>query len=381
MCHQIYIKKKILEPYASYKCRSKTYPSTMFIYATPRNNIAECFDGSDEPDENNSESYNILFTSSFCVLILYVVLRYSANPLKAWLKRNNQQNDQCIEDMKGQKTRTDDFTKFIFCLDRYKKDHNSQDAIDLTTLYLLSVINTMSNEEQEIACRMFYELEEEIHNNVESEIHLCLHRKLDPKVTQSIMDAKFPGLTARCIKFFEDLARRRFINWIQNRITKSQKIKETIGCIVGIIKIESKYIDLFKDTALSLIMLEALGGTLMGGTEAIYNLPTAFSSIIVTLLIGSIVIPVFLSTLHLIVNIKLLINDGNVTKLRKYLLIVICWFCSFFNPVILFAYYHELKEDVRKMTQKENTDAIGKLRTSRNFKKEVIQFHKIELGT
>ena len=50
VCHHTYIKKKILEPYASYKCRSKKYPNTMYIYATPRNNIAECSDGSDEPD-------------------------------------------------------------------------------------------------------------------------------------------------------------------------------------------------------------------------------------------------------------------------------------------------------------------------------------------
>ena len=63
----------------------------------------------------------------------------------------------------------------------------------------------------------------------------------------------------------------------------------------------------------------------MGGTEAIYNLPTAFSSVIVTLLICSIVIPVFLSTLHLIVNRKLLIIDRNITRLRRYLLILLCW--------------------------------------------------------
>ena len=127
-------------------------------------------------------------------------------------------------------------------------------------------------------------------------------------------------------------------------------------------------------------MMEALGGTLIGGAQAIYNLPTAFSSVIVTLLIGSIVVPVFLSTLHLIVNGQLLFNEGNISRLRKYLLIVLCWICSFFNPVILLAYYHELKEDVRKMTQSENANAIGVLRKCRNMKREVIQFHKIELG-
>ena len=227
---------------------------------------------------------------------------------------------------------------------------------------------------------MLYELEEEMHNKLDSEIHLCLRKNLDPIVVQNILDSKFPGCTDGIIKFLEDLAGKRFIRWIQNKITKSEKIKETIGLAFGIIKIECKYIDLFKDTALTIIMLEALGGTIIGGTKAILNLPTAFSSVIVSLLIGSIVVPVFLSTLHLIVNRSLLINEGNLTRLRMNLLIVLCWFSSFFNPVILDAYYHELMEDVRKMTQNYDTDATRVMRKCRNIKREVAQFYKIELG-
>ena len=144
----------------------------------------------------------------------------------------------------------------------------------------MNIINTKSVEEKEIVCRSLYHLEEEVHDKVESEIHLCLHKKLDPKVTKNILDSKFPGLTLRFIKFLEESAGKRFIKGIQNSITKSEKTKETIALVVGIIKIESKYIDLFKDTALSLIMMEALGGTLIGGAQAVYNLPTAFSSVI-----------------------------------------------------------------------------------------------------
>ena len=368
MCHQMYVRKQILEPYASYKCRHKIYPSTMYVYATPRNNITECFDGSDEPNTNGGQSYNILIASSIGILIFYVVLRL--------LHRKNQNGDQYIEGNTSPSD-TDDFAKFKFQLDQI--DHDSQDAINLTNIYILNVINTKTVQEQEKACCSIYDLENDFYNKVESKIHLHLH-KLDPKVAQNILVSKFPGLTQRCIKFFEDIARKEFIKSIQNKITKSKRFKETIGLIIGIIKIESKYIDLFKDTALSLLMLEALGGTLIGGTQAIFNLPTAFSSVIVTLLIGSIVVPVFLSTLHLIVNRNLLINKGNFTRLRKYFLIVLCWFCSFFNPVILDAYYHELKEDVRKMTQNKNFDAIRVLRKCRNIRREVVEFHKIELG-
>ena len=66
--------------------------------------------------------------------------------------------------------------------------------------------------------------------------------------------------------------------------------------------------------------------------------------------------------------------------MRKYLRISLCWILSFMNPIILDAYFHELKEDIRKMTQNYNTDAMEVIRNSRNIKKEVVQFHKIELG-
>ena len=50
------------------------------------------------------------------------------------------------------------------------------------------------------------------------------------------------------------------------------------------------------------------------------------------------------------------------------------------NPIILDAYYQELKEDVRKLTKNYNYEAMTTLRKCRNIKKEIVKFHKIELG-
>ena len=160
----------------------------------------------------------------------------------------------------------------------------------------------------------------------------------------------------------------------------SERVKEMVGLFTGIIKIGSKYVDLFKDTALTFLMLEAIGGDLIGGIKLIRDHPTSFSCVLVIMMFGSIVIPVFLSTLHLIVNRKLLIEEENLSSVKKCFFIVMCWFCSFLNPIILDAYYHELKEDVRKMAQKYDTEAISLLKKCRNIKREVVQFHKIELG-
>ena len=43
-CHQKYIENHIIEPYASFRCKSRFY-STMEIYATPCDRKIECFDG------------------------------------------------------------------------------------------------------------------------------------------------------------------------------------------------------------------------------------------------------------------------------------------------------------------------------------------------
>ena len=127
--------------------------------------------------------------------------------------------------------------------------------------------------------------------------------------------------------------------------------------------------------SLSILMLDAIGGY-----TAVIHLPTNFSCVIVMLLFGSIIIPLFLSTLHLVVNRKKIITESNTSRMRKYITIILCWILSLLNPIILNAYYHELKEDVRKMTQNYNTDVIRIQKKCRNIKKEVVQFHKIELG-
>ena len=118
----------------------------------------------------------------------------------------------------------------------------------------------------------------------------------------------------------------------------------------------------------------------VGNFEAIINLPTNFGCVIVMLMFSSILIPLFLSTLHLVVNRKKILDEENFSKIRKYIIISFCWILSFLNPIILDAFYHELKEDIRKMTQNYNDEAMTIVRKCRNIKKEIVQFQKIELG-
>ena len=118
----------------------------------------------------------------------------------------------------------------------------------------------------------------------------------------------------------------------------------------------------------------------IGGFEAIINLPTHFSCVIVMLMFVSILGPLFLSTLHLVVNRRQIFQEIIFSRARKYIALSLLWILSFLNPIILDAYYHELKEDVRKMSQSYDDEAMRALRKCRKIKKEIVQFQKIELG-
>ena len=118
----------------------------------------------------------------------------------------------------------------------------------------------------------------------------------------------------------------------------------------------------------------------VGSFESVWEFKTHFSSLILIIMFSSILIPLVLSTLHLVVNRRKIINEENFSKSRKYLTIALCWIASFLNPIILDAYYQELKEDVRKLSRNHDICTMTTIRRCRNVKNQIVTFHKIELG-
>ena len=198
------------------------------------------------------------------------------------------------------------------------------------------------------------------------------HKKMETKVVENILDSGEPG----CIKKFENCVGRKLITKLQDEITKSPIIKEILGTTFGVTKLIAKYVDLFKDIALSILMLNAVGSF-----QSVWEFNTSFSSVIVLTMFSSVIVPLFLSTLHLVVNRKKIIEEEDTfSRTRKYLTITLCWIASFLNPIILDAYYQELKEDVRKLTENHDIRAMALMRKCRKIKNQIVTFHKTELG-
>ena len=77
------------------------------------------------------------------------------------------------------------------------------------------------------------------------------------------------------------------ITELRNKITNSSLVKEILGSTIGIIKILAKFIDLIKDLALSIVMLQAAGGF-----QSIWDFKTNFSTVIIIAMFSSILIDI-----------------------------------------------------------------------------------------
>ena len=367
MCKDKFLKMKIIHPLATFRCPSLFYEN-MFILATPLNNKSECWNGEDEIVTGDNSTMILVISAIFMILV-YIALKYSGLA-KKMLSADNQnivsrvQSDQIHQNIL-------DYT----ILKSYSENHEQNEIIAKTNIHILNSLHTQKVDDNTSMCKLFYELEQEIHEYDESEIHLCLHKKMGPKVVENILDSGEPGCTAGFIEGFENCVGRRLIMELQDKITSSLIIKEIIGTTFGVIKLMAKYVDLFKDTALSIIMLHAVGSF-----QSIWEYKTNFSSVIVMTMFLSVLIPLLFSTLNLIINRKKVINESNFSKSRKYLTMTVCLIASFLNPIILDAYYQELKEDVRKLSENHDIRVMTTLRKCRNIKNQIVTFHKTELG-
>ena len=131
-----------------------------------------------------------------------------------------------------------------------------------------------------------------------------------------------------------------------------------------------------KDIGLTLLMLD-----LIGGTQAIIDLPTNFGSVIVGVMFGSICIPMILSSVQLI-------NSKAVThyhlkcssRMKSFLKTGLFFLLAPFHPIILDALQHQKMEKARKWAENYNIHAPEIMKQCRSLTRQLATFIKIELG-
>ena len=122
---------------------------------------------------------------------------------------------------------------------------------------------------------------------------------------------------------------------------------------------------------------------LIGGPQAIIDLPTNFGSVVVVVMFGSIIIPMMISSLHLAVNnLEMFLPEvKNSSKTMSYLKTALLFILSPVQSVLLEVHHLQTAEEARELAQNYNIEAIQKKRQSRNIQKQMTSFGRIELGS
>ena len=364
-CYTDYVNNLIIEPFASYRCTSMLYEQqNMQIFAAPCNGKKECADDSDESGCHDNPTTTLVLTISLLtVLLVFLALRYFRG---------------CFISKAVSSKMTPMSTEEL--LKKFENNLTDSDIVQEINLHLLHSINTQGGQQKEDFVKIFDFLEAQ-HNKNEAEMYVYLHKHFDPLLVQMMFNAKFPGLKDSIIKIVDKIAKRSKIDKVFNFFAKKEMFRKIKENILAFINIEMKYLDIFKDLGLTILILQ-----LIGGPQAIIDLPTNFGSVIVISMLGSIFIPMLLSSLNLLVhNLEMFLpkKDGKFTKLdvmKAYLKAALFFLLSPLHPVFLGTLHLELADEARVLAENYNVKAVQKNHQCRIIKKQLIKFVRIELG-
>ena len=348
-----------------YTCKSILYEN-MIVYATRCNFIKECINGEDEQGCQVKIEQNIILG----VLCLIVMLLYLVRSLLAF--RNVTKSDN--QETGIGKLSPQDIMEIL-------KGHlNNQDETSSANTLLLNSIHTRTVMEKKAIFMQFYDLIAVRQSQNESEIYHYLKTNFDPSIVQLTIDSKFPGCLVGCKNRLEKIVGKKIFENMADRINSSERSKFILGKIISIVKMELKFIDLFKDLGLTIYLLG-----LIGGIQALVESPTNFKSVIVVVMFGSIFVPMLLSSLHLAANNPTMIfgrssDKKNTSTIKRYLSAPLCFILSMTNQIFLTCLYEENKEKMRQLAQSCDSNVIKKMKWCRKIKTQIIKFHQLELG-
>ena len=326
----------------------------MKTIATVCNGVIECDDGSDEDCSHGKLSQILLWTTLGVVLLLYIFFKVTTLFHYLFKKRHLKLN-------------TRDYN-IIF--KDVQNNHDNPTASETLNNHLLHIINSQKVEITKEMCKQFNAMEAEAHNNNESEIFCCLHKRVNPIVMKEVYWVAYPDFITRCVDHLKILAT------IRNKLIKYEWLLQIIALFRGIIKIELNILDVFKDIFLAISILN-----IIGGPQAVWQFPTNFSSIVAIISLGTIVIPMAIIAIQMILVDPWAILPFEKKHCRRPLMTAITLVFSGITPILLLNTFHERKEEVRKSAKRNQENISEKWKQYKMAKGYFVEYLKIELGT
>ena len=339
----------------------------MQIYATLCNNQTECFDKSDEKEVcDRNSSTEVVIWATIILLLLYLSLLIIRSVRRRYWRQADGENVGSYESQ-----------PFNTVLQDFEEVSYDEEAVKKLNVHLMRVIFTNTSDETIKFAIDAYDAIDRIHKGDEQQIFKFIHQHLDPILVTVIMDAKFPGMTEKTIKFLEDSFGSRWITAIIDYTTANNWLWKILYHLKKIVSLEAEYLDLLKDISMTLSI-----ATLIGSPSDIIDCLPGLPCMVVVCFSTSIVLPLLLSTFHLALNNPGLIfnQKGPVPRWKRLIMQLAVIFLCPLNSLLLKSAYGGKKESVRKDARMLRRRTIE---TSKDFKEvriEMIDFIKNDLS-
>ena len=206
------------------------------------------------------------------------------------------------------------------------------------------------------------------------------HTMFEPIVITEIVDAKFPGITQKAVDGVEHCFGSRFITFFQNELIKKNWLANLFSSVKTILRMQTNYVDILKDSLFSYSLLRAVGGH-----HSIFNFLTNFSSVIILTSFALIILPLVLSTVHLVVTNPFLIFTAEKKKrggVEMALMTITCVILSILNPILILNTLDKSKNEAESEAKKNCDEKKIRSRIQKviEVKNHYVRHLNIELG-
>ena len=144
--------------------------------------------------------------------------------------------------------------------------------------------------------------------------------------------------------------------------------------MLTILKIESATLDIVKDLFLAAWIIY-----LVGGLEALWNFCTNFSSVIGIVALGTVIVPLALSTLQLMIEDPWAILPFE-TKLSRPLATLVTFLLMPINSILLINSYQRAKEQAIRAARGSRRNLDQKFDKYRRMKTHFVEHLHVEMG-
>ena len=331
MCKETYFKTRHVAPFASYKCDSKIYPQIKTI-ATRCNNVKECAGDEDEKDCSENQYTKQILVAAI-IFSLGIFLGMKLPQAINFLKNNNTiENEETEEDIHR-------FNELIKILSADTENEISSQNVNKFLLYIkyskkLSVVKKTYVK--------FYDSLVVMFDHDLAKLFAFLKTHIHPNVTALVVDHRYGSIKNKIFHFMEkNVIKHKMITHCSNKVTEKPNLRLVLTSLVCIMGLMSHILVLVKDTLLALTLLHIIG------YHSIIKFPTNFSTAVVVSWMGTIFIPILLSSVHLALTDPFLVfNSARLRAMRwgRALAMLGCLVLSPLNTVVLKTRLHIVKQ-------------------------------------